>query len=250
MHDDHPGTEELGRRLEAYASVRLAPKRAAVKRVRAAVVEEARMRALEDTIGGTPHQHRRGPSRVVALLLAAALTMATAVAVSAASAPGGPLYGARIWLETATLPANADARALERIRQIEERLLDAERAAASGDPNAIAAAIKAYREAVANALGEVGLDADRLARLQAALGNHLAVLGALAEKVPDAAVPGIERALHASQAGVDKIRETKPAATHPTTDPGEPTDRPARTAPPIPTNRPDNTPRGGPGTAP
>jgi hypothetical protein len=59
--------------------------------------------------------------------------------------PGGPFYGARIWLEAATLPANADDRALERVRQIEERLLDAERAAASGDPHALAAAIQAYR---------------------------------------------------------------------------------------------------------
>ena len=198
------------------------------------------MRALENTIGGTPHshRHRRGPSRVVALLLAAALTLAAAVSVSAASTPGGPLYGVRIWLETATLPADDDARALERIRQIEDRLLDAEQAIASGDQNAVAAAIHAYREAVAGALAEVGTDADHLTRLQAALGNHLVVLGVLADKVPEAAQPGISNALDASQKAVDKIKSTEPAAP----------DKPDPTRKPDPSNRPANTPRGNPPT--
>jgi hypothetical protein len=240
VHDDqHPGTEELARRLEAYASVRLAPNRAAVQRVRAAVIEEARMRTLEKAIGGTPHRHRRGPSRVVALLLAAALTLAGAVGVAAAANAGGPLYGVRIWVETAMLPADADGRALERIRQIEEPLLDAERAIGAGDRNAIAAAVQAYREAVANALAEVGDDADRLARLQAALGNHVTVLQALAGRLPDAAQTGINNALDASQKGVDKIKDTKPAATQRP----EPTQRPDRTERPEPSNRPANTPR-------
>ena len=250
VHDDHPGTEELARRLEAYASVRLAPNRAAAQRVRAAIVEEARMRTLERAIGSTPHRHRRGPSRVVALLLAAALTMATAVGVAAAATPGGPLYGVRIWVETAMLPADADARALERIRQIEERLLDAERAIASGDRNAIAAAIQAYREAVANAVNEVGNDADRLARLQAALGNHVTVLQALSERLPEAAQQGISNALDASQKAVDKIKDVKPAATDrpdPTSRP-EPSNRPDPSDRPDPSNRPDNTPRGAPPT--
>jgi hypothetical protein len=241
VHDDHPGADELAGRLEAYASVRLSPKRAAARRVRAAVVEEARMRALETTIRSTPHRHARGPSRIVALLLAAALTLATAVAVSAGSTPGGPLYGARIWLDTVNLPANADARALERIRQIEDRLVDAELAAASGDQNAIAAAIEAYREAVASALAEVGTDADHLDRLEIELGRHVAVLEALAGHVPDAAAGGINRALEASQKAFDQIDKTKPANGPKATDPARH---------PGPSNRPDHTPRGGSSTSP
>ena len=199
------------------------------------------MRALETSLGGAPHRHRRGPNRVLALLLAAALTMAAAVGVSAAAAPGGPLYGVRIWLSNATLPADADARALERIRQVEERLVDAEQAIASGDAGAIAAAVHAYREAIASALSEVGTDADRLARLQAALGTHVAVLQALTQTVPEAAQPGIDNALDASQKAVEKIKDTKPAKS----DKPAPTERPGPSNHPNPSNRPDNTPRGG-----
>jgi hypothetical protein len=240
VHDDHPGTAELARRLEAYASARLSPDRAAAARIRVAVIEEARMRALETSIRTTPHRHRAGPRRFAALLLAAGLTLAAAVAVSAGSAPGGPFYGARIWLEAATLPANADDRALERVRQIEERLLDAERAAASGDPHALAAAIQAYRDAVDEAMAEVGDDAERLARLEEALGHHVAVLEALSARLPDAADDGIDRAIEASQKAVEKIGKTKhgPAA--------KPTDKPGKTLEPGATERPHPTPRGGP----
>jgi hypothetical protein len=249
VNDEHPGTDELARRLEAYASARLMPGGASAARVRAAVIEEARMRALETSIGSRPHRHRTAPRRFTALLLAAGLTLATAVGVSAAATPGGPLYEVRIWLETATLPADVDARALERVRQIEERLVDAERAAASGDPRALAAAIRAYREAVDEAMAEVGTDEARLARLEEALGHHVAVLVALSARLPEAADDGIDRAIQASQNAVDKIVKTKPepAATEP---PIEPTEKPGKTDGPSPTERPEHTPRGGPSDAP
>lgn len=240
VQEDHPGTEELATRLEAYASARLSPDRVATSRIRAAVVEEARMRALETSIGSLPHRHGATRSRIGALLLAAGLTLAAAVGAAAASAPGGPLYDARIWLESAWLPANASDRALERVRQIEERLVDAERAAAAGDSAALAAALEAYNEAVAEALAEVGTDADRLARLEEALGHHVDVLEALSLRLPDAAAGGIQRAIEASQKAVEKIGQSKPhpAATDPAT---EPTEKPGRTP-----DQPDRTPRGGP----
>jgi len=249
VQDEHPGTDELAQRLEAYASARLSPSRAASARIRVAVVEEARMRALETSIGSAPHRHRSGPRRLTALLLAAGLTLGTAVAVAAGSGPGGPLYEARIWLESAVLPSDADARALERVRHIEERLLDAERAAAAGDPGALAAAIQAYRDAVTEAMAEVGTDADRLARLEEALGHHVAVLEALSGRLPDAADDGIDRAIEASQKAVDKLVKTKPhpRATDPT---AEPTAKPGKTPEPGATERPERTPRGGPTDAP
>ena len=209
------------------------------------------MRALETSIGSAPHRHRSGPRRLTALLLAAGLVLGSAAVVAAGSGPGGPLYGARIWLKSAILPADADARALERVRHIEERLLDAERAAAAGDPGALAAAIQAYRDAVTEAMAEVGTDADRLARLEEALGHHVAVLEALAlsGRLPDAADDGIDRAIEASQKAVDKLvkTKTKPQATDPT---AEPTAKPGKTAEPGATERPERTPRGGPTDAP
>jgi hypothetical protein len=238
VQDEQSEMDELAQRLKAYASARLSPSRGASARIRVAVIEEARMRALETSIGSAPHRHRAGPRRLTALLLAAGLVLSSAVAVAAGSSPGGPLYEARIWLESAILPADADARALERVRHIEERLLDAERAAASGDPSALAAAIRAYREAVIEAMAEVGTDADRLARLEEALGHHVAVLVALSGKLPDAADDGIDRAIKASQKAVETIGKTKhgPAA--------KPTDKPGKTLEPGATERPHPTPRG------
>jgi ribonuclease BN (tRNA processing enzyme) len=203
------------------------------------------MRALESSIGTARHRHPAGPRRLTALLLAAGLTLAGAAAVAAGSGPGGPFYGAVVWLQTATLPSDTDARALERVRQIEERLLDAERAAASGDANAVAAALQAYREAVAEALAEVGTDSIHLARLEAALGHHVVVLEALSGHVPDAATNGIERAIEASQKAVDKLEASKPKP-HATEPAAVPTAKPGKTDPPVtgpPTDRPDHTPR-------
>ena len=210
MHDDHPGAEELAQRLEAYASVRLSPRRKASARIRSALIEEARMRALEASIGGPHHRHRARERRIMALLVAAAITLGSTVGVLAASAPGSPFYEARVWLETATLPVEADARALERIRQIEQRLVDSERAVAAADESAVAAATQAYREAVTAAAAEAGTDEDRITRLEATLGHHVEVLETLADRLPDAAANGIQRAIEASQKAFDKLEAAKP----------------------------------------
>ena len=152
MTDEHPGTEELAHRLEAYASARLAPSRGAAARIQASVVEEARMRALEASMARHSSRVAAARRRVVAVLLAAALVIGGAASVAAASSAGGPLYGARVWFESALLPASGSARALERIHQIDERVLEVERATQSGDVGAVSAAITAYREAVSVAL--------------------------------------------------------------------------------------------------
>ena len=215
--------------------------------MRWALIEEARMRNLEAAIGRGRHRHGSGRRRVAALLLAAALGLGTAVVAVAGSGPGGPFYTARIWLNTVALPSESDLRALERIRQIEGLLVDAERAAVSGDHDAIAAAAQAYGDAVEDAVEEVvaeivantganevpgdnevpapggnevpapggnevpGAIDDRLARLEAALGNHVLVLGALADRLPNAAADGITNALIASQKAVEKLEHTKPS---------------------------------------
>jgi len=215
--------------------------------MRWALIEEARMRNLEAAIGRGRHRHGSGRRRVAALLLAAALGLGTAVVAVAGSGPGGPFYTARIWLNTVALPSESDLRALERIRQIEGLLVDAERAAVSGDHDAIAAAAQAYGDAVEDAVEEVVAEIvadtganeapggnevpapggnevpapggnevpvandDRLVRLEAALGNHVLVLEALADRLPEAAADGIRRALEASQKAVEKLEHTKPS---------------------------------------
>jgi hypothetical protein len=210
VHDDHPGAEELAQRLEAYASARLSPNRKASARIRSAVIEEARMRALEASLGESWRSRGSGARRVMALLVAAVLILGSAVAVFAESAPGSPLYQARIWLEGVTLPADADARALERIRQVDERLVDSERAAVAADAGGVTAATDAYEAALNAAVDDAGTDPDRISRLEATLGHHVEVLESLAEKLPDAAAHGIQRAIVASQKAVDKLDKAKP----------------------------------------
>lgn len=222
MNDEHPGTQELEERLEAYASARLAPRPGSAARMRRALIEEARMRSLESTMGAGRPRHRSGRRGLVALFLAAALGLMTGVVAFAGSAPGTPFYEARVWLANVTLPANGEARALERIRQLEGRLVDSEQAAVAADGNALEAATDAYSEAVEAAVAEVGTDVGRLDRLQSTLSLHVTVLEALANRLPAAAADGIGRAIEASQQAVDKIDHIKPGKNNqPGTDPGK-----------------------------
>ncbi|MEO8462539.1 MAG: hypothetical protein ABI555_04960 [Chloroflexota bacterium] len=178
--------------------------------IRASLIQDARMQSLASTL--TPasragYLRRRG----VAVLLAASLTIASVAGVSAASTAGGPLYGARIWLETATLPADANARALERLHQIDARAQELEQATRGGNGSAVAAAIAAYRDAIDVALTEAGTDSNHLANLEASLGLHVDVLETIKERAPEQAQGGLGRAIEASSKAVDKIK-----ATHPT----------------------------------
>lgn len=209
------------------------------------------MRSLDASVSGA---RRRGTvrRRFAALLLAAGLTIAGAVGVAAASTAGGPLYGARLWVESVSLPADATGRSLQRIHQIDARILEVEQAVQSGDQNAVAAAIAAYREAVTAALTDAGSDADRLTRLKAALGLHVVVLETLSNDLPGPAVQAIDGAIQSSQKAVDRIDHTKPdngktgpdATASPTDAPGASlTPKPGKTAQPggndpAPTSQP------------
>lgn len=207
VHEEHPGTDELERRLGAYASARLAPDRIAVTRMRSSVIEEARMHVLDARLS----RRRNGRRRLVALAMAATLTIGGAAGVAAGSNAGGPLYPVRIWLETAAMSPDQSTRALERLHQVDARVLDLERAASAGDQNAVAAAIDAYRAAVATAVeeAETGPDNDRLETLKAALGLHLVVLERLWHRVPDKAMEAIGHAIDASHKAVDRIDAPK-----------------------------------------
>lgn len=208
MNDEGQDIEELEHRLEAYASVRLSPRRVAIARMRPSLVEEARMRSLQARLS-EPSRRRRARARLTSLVLAAALMLGVTAGAAAASTPGGPLYGARIWLETAGLSRDPDQRALERLHLIDARIVDVERAAASGNGAAIAAAIAAYRDAVQTAIMEAGTDGMQLADLKSDLGVHVTVLETLADRVPGRAIDGITNAIEASNKAVERIDATK-----------------------------------------
>lgn len=208
MQEEFPGTQELEERLEAYASTRLSPRRKEIARMRVSLVEEARMRQLQATLssGALAGRRRR---LATSLFLAAAVALGGAVGVAATSVAGGPLYGARIWLETATLPADPAQRALERLHLIDARVVDLEQAAASGNASAVAAATAAYRESVQAAFNEAGSDSMHLTDLKSDLGIHVTVLETLAERVPAKALDGINNAIDASNKAVQRIDDTK-----------------------------------------
>jgi hypothetical protein len=251
MQQTRSGDLELTRRLEAFAVTRLSPDAAAVRRMRARVMREARARfvaqptsAAPMTAGGlaaAPIPIRRGhPAlrRVAALLLAAALSVSAVGGAALGAAPGGPLYGTALWLEELTLPAGGEARSRADLGRLDRRLDEARVAAAGGNGNAVAAALAAYRETVDDAIAAAGTNDVWLARLEAALGKHLAVLTALTGKVPEQARGAIEQAIVKSSGARDRIggpdrpnRPNVPGGVGPTKTPGA---QPARTPKPAP----------------
>ena len=164
-----------------------------------------------------PAQTGRWVRRGVAVLLAAGLLLGGAAAVSAAP-PDSPLYEARIVLENLTLPASASARAEARVAALQERIKEAKGAASGNNGKAVAAALKAYRASVKDALREAGDDPTALARLYAALGLHVEALQTIdAANVGDAK-SAIDGALQDSQNAVTEIEQR--GHGKPTTTPG------------------------------
>jgi hypothetical protein len=218
VQNDHPGTDELARRLEAYATARLDPDRPSTLRMRARVMDAAARRSAsllaldEATSRPLPLRPRRSAvvRRAASLVLAAALGLVLATGITAASMAGGPLYEARLWIETATLPADGQARTEARVAQLADRLAEVQHALGAGDQDAIAAALAAYRSEIEAALAEADGDDARLARLEAALGTHIAVLEALESRVPEQARDAIGRALERSRRAVEVIEADEP----------------------------------------
>ena len=212
MNSRSAGGVELARRLEAYAQARLAPNPAAVARIRARVILEARTQ-LEGASAAATIEHptpigwaraARRFRRGAAVLLAAALSLGAVGGAAFAAQPGGPLYGARLWIEAATLPSDPAARTTADVNRLEARLGEVLRAARDGNEQAIAAALAAYEDVVTDALGAAGTNDALLAKLDEVLAKHLAVLNGLLEKVPEQARKGIENAIDKSDNALDK----------------------------------------------
>ena len=210
--------DEIARRLEAYAHARLSPNPDAVARMRGRVMAAVAASATRGTpvvasatdataAADTPvarivpfRQLRLGrPPRTLTALLAATLSMLLLSGVAAAGTAGGPLYGVRIWIESASLPSQADARADAELDRLEARIDDALRAAGSGNGRGVNAALAAYDEILTDALDAASRgELDHTERLIVALNHHRAVLIDLLGRVPEQARDAIARAIERS----------------------------------------------------
>lgn len=252
------GDLEIEQRLDAFARVRLSPTERASARMRARVMREARLAMAAPTWTRTTPasiDHARVlrgglARRGAGLLLAAGLTLAVAGGAMAASQAGGPLYPTRMWLETVTLPATGAARTDADIVRLESRMEEVIAAARRGDRAGVAAALLAYGEIADEALIAAGGDEAAIERLRIALDRHVAVLLAIAAKVPpqasEAIGRNIDRAIEHNGATLDRI-QANPGGPVPQSAPAvkpEGTAKPAKTTPePTPRPTPARTPR-------
>lgn len=211
---EYPAIDQVVDLLEAYADARLSPRGAVLSRMRRHVMADldARTALLEAERAARLAAARPKatwgslavPRRVAAVGVAAAMAFATSAAVLAAP-PGSPFYNARVALEQAFLPVQTDDRVAAHERLLLERLAEAQLAADQGDVVALDAALTAYRAEVDAAVADVGSDLDRLARLEAQLAKHTAVLESLAARLPEQAA--IEHAIEVSQKAAKKLQE-------------------------------------------
>jgi len=207
--DDWGDDGELRARLDAYAASRLEPDPAATARTRATVMVQARntlgaAQAAGDVAGAGRFRRlfRRPALAASAALLGLAVVAAGTVA---AAGPGGPLYSARLWVETLTLPSDTTARAAAELDRLQARVNDATAAAATGNGDAVTAALDAYRQTLADALAAASGDPTREQRLVVELGRHLAVLEALATQVPANATTAIDQAVQRTEGRINMI---------------------------------------------
>ncbi len=244
--DDWGDEGELRARLDAYAASRLEPDPAAAARSRAAVMAEARRvlgtaQLVDDEArpGLLRRLFRRPALAATTALLGLAVVAGGTVA---AASPGGPLYGARLWVETLTLPSDTTARASAELDRLQARLDEATSAAANGNGEAVTAALDAYRQKLADAFAAAGGDPTREQRLVAELGRHEAVLEALAGQVPPTAA-AIQQAVQRTQDRIDAIIDA-PSQPNGTPNPGQPNGTPNPGHTPNP-GQPNGTPNPG-----
>ena len=215
--DDWGDDGELGARLESYAESHLEPDPAATGRTRAVLMVDARrILGAAPVAGAAPISlGRTGPGllgrlfRRPALAATAALLGLAVVAggTVAASGPGGPLYGARLWVETLTLPSDATARAAAELDHLQARLDDATAAAANGNGDAVTAALDAYRQTLTDASSLAAGDPTREQHLIAELSRHQAVLEALTTSLPTNAAAAIHDAIQRTTDRIDAITQ-------------------------------------------
>jgi hypothetical protein len=225
---------ELRRRLGAYAESRLSPDLAASTRMRARVLAVAHRQsallradptlalvadplevtgATAPTTSRTTRVARSRPAwrRAATLLLAAGLAVTVVSGAALAARPGGALYGARVWVETLTLPVGPKERAIAELARLDQRLLEVAQANASGDAAGAEAALVAYQGIADQAASAALLTGDQIAILaiETGVANNIVVLGGLVSDLPatasEAVQRALERAIARSQDTIDTI---------------------------------------------
>lgn len=279
MLDLTAGNAMLRRRLDAYADGRLSPADAAAVRMRTRVMATAHRQAAIarggaglTVISNRPvarrHPGRRHPAvRAAGLLVAAGLGLSLAAGSALAAEAGGPLYPARLGLEVLFLPSDPGARAVAELERLEARLAEAGAASERGDVAGMTAALQAYASILDVAMDEAILagDPSSSAALEAGVARNIAVLQALLDRAPEAAIGGLTRAIERSGTAIDGIPGGSGSSgggngngngtggdggnggspTHPTGPEATREPKPTRAATPEPTPRatPERTPR-------
>ncbi len=208
--------EELERKMERYARVRLEPSSAQAKRARSVLMEAAWRERLASPSAPAAvpsaepgNRPARGPFAgwsvrrlgvsFAAAVLAGLLVGTTAFATSRA---GGPLYAVRVAFEELTLPADPQARLEAEIGLAQGRLSEILDAVSRDDPGAVSAAVQAYLGALDDLDESTGGPADRALD---AIRYHETVLATLLTTAPDDARAGIENAITRSSAVIERL---------------------------------------------
>ncbi len=231
--DRIPDDREVEELLELYAERRLRPDPSAARMVRARLV--ARAAGMEhqtpDAVLASASTVRWGQRRrISATLLGVAAVLVIAGGALAATAPGGPLYGARLWVEEALVPADPGLRAEAQLDQLDDRFDEMLAALVVRNEGAAVAILDAYVDELDDALGAAEADPGSLAAIEASVAAHLAVLEGLLDAAPQAALPGLRNAIERSGQVLDRLREVEPGK--PSQPPGKPSEPPGKPSQP------------------
>jgi len=247
LHDDWGDDGGLGPTLDAFADARLRadPARTGVVRARVVAAARARARSAAEAparAGEAAPRRRLGLPRFARapLLAGAGLLLVAALAggALAATAPGGPLYGVRLWVEELALPTAPEARTEAQISRLDERLDEAVRAAEGGDVGATTAALDEYWITAEEALAAAGDDAARREHVAEQVNRHVAILATLAARLPDRADEAIQAAVDRAEERIQELLDRLPTKPATPGSPDEATPKPAKSPPgrqPTPT---------------
>ncbi len=229
--------DELAERLEAFAAATLDPVPDRMSEIRAVVVARAERGASPEParhafIAALGQFRFSAPRlevvrRVGYVAGSAVLVLSMATGAMAASGPGGPLYGARIWFETMGLPSSGSARANSELPLLDQRLQEARDAARRGDVSALNAALNAYTSTLQDAADNAGPDDQ--SKIDATVSKHVDVLEGLLGNTGGNSQQAIQNAIDNAIDRIDGVN------------PGNPSPGPAKTPRPHPTTHP--TPR-------
>jgi hypothetical protein len=221
------GDREVQGLLQLYAERRLRPDAASAARLRATLMAQTAMAAPVAPVTVLSPGARWGQRRRIgAAVLGAAAVLVLASGALAATGPGGPLYDLRLWVEEAMAPADPASHAVAEIEQLDQRIDEVVAAIGGGDAGAASAALRAYDDELDDAVLAGEADPGSLEAIEARVRAHLAVLEGILDEAPEAALPGLRRAIENSSRVLERLQEVQPGK--PSDAPGKPSDAPGK----------------------